>query len=106
MKPDIHHTVINKQSEQVKNRRSAKIRQFTVGQSVLARDYRRLQKWLPTVVSCNGPNRVKLCSEFTPISVLSTKLSFIVVDKLFLESETGKDIISSCESEMLASSKT
>ena len=45
-------------------------------------------------------------SEFTLISVLSTKLLFTVVDKLFLELDTGREMISSCQSEMLASSKT
>jgi len=48
----------------------------------------------------------EFCSEFGLILVLSTKLSFTVVDKLFLESETGREMISSCESEMLASPKT
>jgi hypothetical protein len=57
LKPNVHDKVANKQADQVKYRKSAKLREFLPGQKVSVRDYRsRLQKWVTGVIHArSGP---------------------------------------------------
>ena len=57
LRPDINSRVEDKQTQQIKDHdKASRDRKFTVGRTVLARNYRRGPKWMPgTVVDVTGP---------------------------------------------------
>jgi hypothetical protein len=46
LKPDVKRKVVSSQTDQVKYHRSGRLREFSVGDTVLVRDYRAATKWM------------------------------------------------------------